>query len=211
LFFRFFCLESFTIASDTCIERDESKMETHPHKKNLIYLAGFMGSGKSTIGPILANTLGYEFVDIDKLIEARAEQRIVDIFATAGEQMFRELERSTLQQVSTRDHCVVSLGGGTIASDENFRLIRESGIIVYLQLSPEEILKRLHFKTDRPMLKNAGGEQLRPEELRERIEELLRRREEFYARADIVVQTDNKRVGTTVDEIVQKLCGYVKD
>ncbi len=186
-------------------------METHPHKKNLIYLAGFMGSGKSTIGPILANTLGYEFVDIDKLIEARAEQRIVDIFATAGEQMFRELERSTLQQVSTRDHCVVSLGGGTIASDENFRLIRESGIIVYLQLSPEEILKRLHFKTDRPMLKNAGGEQLRPEELRERIEELLRRREEFYARADIVVQTDNKRVGTTVDEIVQKLCGYVKD
>ncbi len=211
MFFRFFCLESFSIASSTYVEHDELTMETHPHKKNLIYLAGFMGSGKSTIGPILANTLGYEFVDIDKLIEERAEQRIVDIFATAGEQAFRSLERSTLQDVSTRDHCVVSLGGGTIASDENFQLIRESGIIVYLQLSPEEILKRVHFKTDRPMLKNVNGEQLREEDLRERIEQLLRRREEFYTRADIVVQTDKKRVGTTVDEIVCKLRGYVKD
>jgi shikimate kinase len=181
----------------------------HPHKKSLIYIAGFMGSGKSTIGPILANTLGFEFVDIDKFVEKKAQKRIVDIFASEGEQAFRAIEYMSLKEVAALDHCVVSLGGGTIANEENFRLIRESGIIVYLQLSPEEILQRVHHRTDRPLLTSTDGTKLPMEEIQHRVKDLLRRRELFYSRADVVIQTDRKRVGATVDEIVRKLRGLV--
>ena len=185
-------------------------MEQATPKKNLIYLAGFMGSGKSTIGHILANTLGYDFLDIDGVIEGKTSKRIADIFTESGEQAFRVIERNTLKEVSILHRCVVSLGGGTIANDENFRLIRESGVIIYLQLSPEEILKRVHFKTDRLMLKDGQGGKLQKEEMRERIQDLLQRREEFYRQADILVKTDQVKVGTTVDEIVHKLRGLIE-
>src|SRR3990172_11672421 len=196
-------------ASQTC-QDERTAMEQATPKKNLIYLAGFMGSGKSTIGPILANTLGYDFLDIDGVIEGKTSKRIADIFTESGEQAFRVIERNTLKEVSILHRCVVSLGGGTIANDENFRLIRESGVIIYLQLSPEEILKRVHFKTDRPMLKDGQGGKLEKEEMRERIQDLLQRREEFYRQADILVKTDQVKVGTTVDEIVHKLRGLIE-
>ena len=183
--------------------------ETAHHKKSLIYLAGFMGSGKSTIGPILANTLGFEFVDIDKFIEKKVQKRIVDIFATEGEQAFRAVEHLSLKEIAARDRCVVSLGGGTIANEENFQLIRESGIIVYLQLSPEEILQRVHHRTDRPLLTSADGTRLPKEEMQQRVQDLLQRREQFYGRADVVIQADRKRVGATVDEIARRLRGLV--
>ncbi len=182
------------------MERNEQR----PQKK-LVYLAGFMGSGKSTIGPILANTLGFEYVDVDKMIEQQAGKRITEIFDEVGEQGFRSIEKRALQDVADRDNTVIALGGGTIANEENFRLIHESGIIVYLQLSPEEILKRVRHKTDRPMLKDEHGEVLSEAEMQKRIEELLRRRHQFYARADVVVPTDRQRVGNTIDEIVHKL------
>jgi len=184
-------------------------MHNEQQKKSLIYLAGFMGSGKSTIGPILANTLGFEFVDTDKMVEKKASKRIIEIFTTDGEQAFRSLEHASLQEIATRSHFVISLGGGTIADEENFRLIHESGVIVYLKLSPEEILHRVHHRTDRPLLTGASGERLPVEEIEKRVHDLLLRREHFYARADVVIQTDRKRVGATVDEIVRRLRGFV--
>jgi len=178
-------------------------------RKSLIYLAGFMGSGKSTIGPILANTLGFDFVDVDRSVERKAEKKVIDIFASGGEQAFRAIERAALEEVAQMDHCVVSLGGGTIASEENFQLIHQSGIIVYLQLPPDEILQRVHHRTDRPLLMDESGATLSKEAMEQRIQELLARREAFYARADLVIRTDKKRVGTTVDEIVRRLRGLV--
>lgn len=178
----------------------------HEHRRNrLIYLAGFMGSGKSTVGPILANTLGYEFVDIDKLIEQKAEQPIVQLFETVGEKGFRNLEREVLREVAGLDGYVVSLGGGTIANEENFQLIQQSGIVVYLRLPLEEILQRVQHKQDRPMLKSREGKPLPPDELAARIEQLLRHREQFYDRADIIISTDKQKVGATVDAIVRRL------
>ena len=174
-------------------------------KKKLVFLTGFMGSGKSTIGPILANTLGFDYVDVDKIIEEKAEKGIIDIFATVGEQAFRSVERQTLQEVSSLDAAVVSLGGGTIANEENFELIHRNGVIIYLQLSPEEILNRVQRRTDRPMLKDDEGKPLSGAELDTRIRELLNLREQFYSRADIIVPADRKKVGATVDEIVKKL------
>ena len=178
-------------------------------KNKLIYLTGFMGSGKSTIGPILANTLGFEYVDVDKLIEQLSNKRIVDIFGQEGEQSFRAVERNALERLVTKEHCVISLGGGTIANEENFRLIHQSGIVVYLQLSPEEILERVRHRSDRPLLRDPEGNPLTPAQLEQRVKDMLGVRSRFYSRADIIIPSDSKRVGHTVDEIVKRLRGFV--
>lgn len=108
------------------------------------------------------------------------------------------------------DQVVVALGGGTVAHEENFRLIRSSGLIVYLQLSPETAARRMRNKTDRPMLKDEKGDSLPAEELQQRIRDLLTVREQFYNRADIVVPTENLDVGRTVDDIVRKLRRFIE-
>jgi shikimate kinase len=175
------------------------------HKKSLIFLTGFMGSGKSTIGPILANTLGFEYLDMDRHIEEKTKKQIPEIFSSEGEQAFRELERRALLELTERNHCVISLGGGTIANDENCSLVLQKGILVYLKLSPDEIIQRVQYRSDRPMLKDEHGNQLAPTELRNRVLDLMTRREKFYARANVIITSDNMRIGATVDEIMKNI------
>ncbi len=181
------------------------------HKKPLIFLTGFMGSGKSTIGPILANTLGFEYLDMDRHIEERTKKQISEIFSSEGEQAFRALERRALLELVQRNHYVISLGGGTIANDDNCRLVLQNGILVYLKLSPDEIIQRVQYRTDRPMLKDEQGNQLAPEELRNRVLDLMNRREKFYARADVIITSDNMRVGATVDEIMKNIHWMIEE
>jgi len=119
------------------------KDSQHGHKKSLIFLTGFMGSGKSTIGPILANTLGFQYLDVDQHIEQKTNKRVAEIFSSEGEQVFRNLERNTLLELSELNHLVISLGGGTIANEENCQLVLQKGILVYLKLSPDEIIQRV--------------------------------------------------------------------
>jgi len=183
--------------------------EKQSSAKRLIYLTGFMGSGKSTIGPILANTLGYKFIDLDRQIEQETGKSVTSIFKEDGEDAFRAVERSILERVSGMDQIVVSLGGGTVAHEENFKLIRSGGVIVYLQLSPEEAVRRMRHKTDRPMLKDKDGNPLPEQILEQRIRELLGAREGFYKRADIIVPTERHNVGRTVDEIVRQLRHFI--
>ncbi len=178
-------------------------------RANRIYLTGFMGSGKSTIGPILANTLGYDFIDIDKAIEQRTGESVKEIFQHRGEEAFRILERALLQELRVREHLVISLGGGTIADPISFPLIRESGVLVYLKTAPDQLFKRLHHKTDRPVLIDDAGERLSEEDLRVRIRDLYVRREQFYDQADIIVPTDEHKLGITVDQIVKRLSGLL--
>lgn len=174
-----------------------------------IYLTGFMGSGKSTIGPILANTLGYDFADVDKAIERQVGKTVKEIFQDYGEEYFRKLERALIEDLRTKDHIVISLGGGTIADPVNFPVIRESGILVYLRTAPDQLFKRLQNKTDRPVLVDMAGDRLDEDVLRQRIQELYTRREHFYQQADIVIPTDEHRVGITVDEIVKRLTDLI--
>ena len=182
-----------------------------PHKKpadtreQRIYLTGFMGSGKSTIGPILANTIGYDFVDVDRTIEKEAGKSVDQIFLEDGEAHFRRLEGALISGLRSRSHLVVSLGGGTIADPDNLRDMKTSGILIYLKATPDQIFKRLHHKNDRPSLKDPHGERLSDEQLRVRIQELYRKREPLYSQADIVIRTDERKVGVTVDQIVKKL------
>ena len=181
------------------------KDSQHVHKKSLIFLTGFMGSGKSTIGPILANTLGFAYLDVDQHIEQKTHKRVVEIFSSEGEQAFRTLERNALFELTEFNHYVISLGGGTIANEDNCRLVLQKGILVYLKLSPEEIIQRVQYRSDRPMLKDEHGNKLSPPELKKRVLELIAHREQFYARADIVIIADHMRIGETVDEIVKNI------
>lgn len=179
-------------------------------RKNLIYLTGFMGSGKSTIAPILANTLGFSHLDIDKEIEAITGKKITEIFSDFGEEYFREIEHNLLRTISTQDECIISLGGGTVARPENIQIIKSNGILVYLKIKAENIFKRLKYKTDRPLLQSLDGNQPTDEQLRMKIEQLLKQREPYYAQADIVIDTDNKVIGKTVDELTSALRMFLK-
>ncbi len=175
-----------------------------------IFLTGFMASGKSTIGPILANALGFEFVDLDLAI-ARVEGKTVrEIFRDEGEHYFRERERAMVTELSGRDRVVISLGGGTLSDPDTLPIITGSGILVYLKVPVGEITRRLRNKTDRPMVLNADGERLNEDQLRDRIATLLAMREPVYALADVTLEADQQRLGLTVDRLVRALAPLVR-
>ena len=162
-----------------------------------------MASGKSTIGPILANTLGWNFFDLDKEVENQEGMKVVEIFDRNGESYFRKVETELLMNLSEKDEAIISLGGGAIASEENFKIIKSSGKIIYLKSSPEMAYKRLRFKRDRPALIFEGEEIPSKEQFLERINKLLDERKKYYEQADFIIDTDNQTVGKTVDIIAK--------
>ncbi|MDP3684415.1 MAG: shikimate kinase [Ignavibacteria bacterium] len=170
-----------------------------------IFLTGFMGSGKSTIGPILANVLGWNFSDLDKLIEHEVGDSVDNIFADKGESFFRLKESETLQKSGNTANIVLALGGGTLNDKKNIEFIKQNGVSVYLKSTPDEIFRRLKFKVDRPLLKSKDGLPLSPFETKKKISELIIQREPTYLSADIVYQVDNITVGKTVDDLVKIL------
>jgi len=172
-------------------------------KKKIYYLTGFMAAGKSTIGPILANTLGWEFYDLDKEVEKKEGTKITELFNRRGEEYFRKSETEILRKLSGRNEVIISLGGGAIASDENFRIIKSSGKIIYLKSSPEIVYKRLRFKRDRPAFIFEGDELPSKEEFLQRINDLLEARKKYYEQCDFIVDTDTQKVGKTVDIIAK--------
>ena len=172
-------------------------------KKKIYYLTGFMASGKSTIGPILANTLGWNFFDLDKEVENQEGMKVVEIFDRNGESYFRKVETELLMNLSEKDEAIISLGGGAIASEENFKIIKSSGKIIYLKSSPEMAYKRLRFKRDRPAFIFEGEEIPSKEQFLERINKLLDERKKYYEQADFIIDTDNQTVGKTVDIIAK--------
>ena len=110
-----------------------------------------MASGKSTVGPILANTLGWDFMDLDKIIEEEVGKTVAEIFQDEGEKFFRDKETEVLKKLSFKDRLIISLGGGTSANNNNLELLKKTGTIIYLKTSPEAIFNRLRFKRDRPL------------------------------------------------------------
>jgi shikimate kinase len=127
-----------------------------------------------------------------------------------GEEHFRRLERELIEELTSRVHLVISLGGGTLVDPATFARITGTGIVVYLKATQEQIFKRLHHKTDRPVLFGVTGERLEEGELRARIQQLYERREPIYSQADIIIPTDGIKVGVTVDLIVRRLSPHLK-
>lgn len=176
-----------------------------------LYLTGFMTSGKSTIGPILANVLGWNFYDLDKVIEKDQKKSIVEIFEADGEAYFRQLETDKLRGLSKSEKAVISLGGGTMANEENLDIIKKTGKVVYLKVSPEVLYKRLRYKIDRPLLRDLVLSENSKEEFVNRIDEILLKREVYYEKADLVINTDTSSVGITVDKLVKKVKGMLHE
>ncbi len=163
-----------------------------------IILIGFMGSGKSTVGKILADLLEYEFVDTDRMIEERAGRSIPQIFDEQGEERFRELESLVVESACARDRQVISTGGGAVLRQRNFECLKNSGQVVYLRLGEEELLRRTGRLKGRPLL--AGADR------KARVRELLAERSGLYEKAaDITIDTDNLEPGTIAGMIAERV------
>lgn len=164
-----------------------------------LILTGFMGSGKSSVGPLLAEMLGWRFIDLDAEIVAVAGKSIKQIFAEDGEHHFRLLESNCLEKLLGTGAAVISGGGGVVVADRNRQMMRQHGCVVNLQTSLPVILDRLKGADDRPLYAD--------ENAAERVGKLLEERKEFYADADIRIDTDNKSVEDVAAEIVRVLKG----
>lgn len=166
-----------------------------------IFLTGFMGCGKTSVGRVLAERLGWDFVDLDQVIVDQVGASINDIFAEKGEPVFRELESNVLVRVAKQDRQVVSTGGGAVLARENRAVMRAFGRIVNLTASAEEIAKRVGGNSERPLLKDDASVQ--------KIREMLQAREQFYADADLCLDTTLKSVNGIADEVLDSLKGYL--
>jgi shikimate kinase len=162
-----------------------------------IYLVGLMGAGKTTIGRQLAKSLSVPFYDSDKAIEESTGVDIPTIFEFEGEEGFRDREQKMIKQLTQLEGIVLATGGGTILREENRRVLKEKGFIVYLQCSVERILERTRRDTQRPLLKADNP--------RERIESLFTQREPLYLScADLIVDTGVMQSKAVVNHILEK-------
>ena len=125
------------------------------HRRRIIYLLGFMGSGKSTVGQLLAKALGWPFIDLDTLIEAGQGFSIREIFENSGEPFFRQVEHAALAEASKAEPAVIALGGGTYAQPPNVHLIREAGgTTVWLDCPPDILRSRCEGLENRPLFRD---------------------------------------------------------
>jgi len=170
-----------------------------------IYLTGFMTSGKSTLGPIIANVIGFDFYDLDKEIEKEENLSVIEIFEKRGEPYFREIESRILKDLSNGNRVIISLGGGTIINSVNYELMKRTGKIVYLKVSPSNLYKRLKNKIDRPLFRDLVLGENPQEDFIHRIKELLDKRKIYYEKADLTIDTDMSPIGITVDKIAKKI------
>ncbi|QHI68321.1 shikimate kinase [Tichowtungia aerotolerans] len=128
-------------------------------KKNIV-LIGFMGTGKTVTGRVLAERTGMELVDMDSIIEERAGKPISDIFANEGEPAFRKLERALANELSQREGLIISTGGGVVLDPDNMADFHNGGLVVCLTASPETIFQRLENDTTRPLLSGDKKKQI---------------------------------------------------
>jgi len=164
---------------------------------NLIYIIGFMGSGKSTAGKKLSGVMGWTFIDLDRKIEEVAGKAIPQIFSGDGEDVFRKIESDVLKGIDPGEGTIVSTGGGTPCHGNNMDLMLRTGLTVYLKMTPEQLTFRLLESTAvRPLIKNVSDEQLP-----EFIEKVLSVREKHYSRAEIIIDGINLDINRLVSLI----------
>jgi len=163
-----------------------------------IVLIGMMGSGKSSVGYVLARRLGRTLVDVDLLIEAAAGRSVAQIFADEGEASFRTWERAAILQATAVSDAVIACGGGAVLHDENVAALRAAGTVVWLQVSPEVAAQRIGSDEGRPVLRALKGE------LAERLRTLTERRAEAYAAAADLVVDANGPADLVADAVLRE-------
>ena len=167
--------------------------------KNNIFLTGFMGAGKSTIGRRLARRIGYHFIDLDELITAREGCPIPELFSLRGEDYFRTCEVAALAEQKSAVRVVFATGGGIVGRLENRNLMKQLGTVVYLRADWPTLAKRLAKSQGRPLADPQRGQ--------DAIWRLWQSRLLWYEEADLVVDTDRMRVNDVVCQIMTRL-GY---
>lgn len=161
-----------------------------------IILCGFMGSGKSTIGKLLARQLNAEFIDLDDYIVEKRGMTISDIFSKYGEENFRKSETQAAKNISKLDNLIVSLGGGTVVNPKNAEILKTSGKIILLYISPETVYQRLKNDKSRPLLQT--------KDKLKAITDMLEKRMPYYdAAADYKVNVDGKTKEEVLKEILK--------
>ena len=157
-----------------------------------IFLVGFMGAGKTTVGRILARKLGWRYCDADKVIETAAGKSITEIFSGLGEEYFRRLESDTLRKLALKEKQVIATGGGAV-----MRAMKEGGVTVYLKAPMSVIWERVKRSKTRPLLN--------VENPREAAETLLSKRIPYYESADVTIETESFTPEETAGEIIKRL------
>lgn len=167
-----------------------------------IFLLGYMGSGKSTLGKKLAQKLQLDFIDLDKSIEEEIKISIAEYFSIYGESEFRKIEHQTLLNSLISDNYVMACGGGTPVYFDNLPLMNKYGITIYLEMTENAIFSRLQSGIDsRPLLKNKSEE-----ELKEYIHNHLSERQIYYKQADLIVNG----LSVKPDQLIQAINNLTK-
>ena len=162
-----------------------------------VVLLGFMGTGKTTVGKIVAERRGMTFVDMDDVIEARENKSIERIFAEDGEPRFRELERELVVELASKQGLVVGAGGGVVLNADNVRDFAETGLVVCLTAPAGVILERVSKESHRPLLE--GGEKAK------KIVSILEARKELYGAIPFQVDTSELTPDQVADEIIARM------
>lgn len=164
-----------------------------------IYILGFMGSGKTSVGQKLAEKLNKRFIDLDEAIEEKEGVSISDIFLNKGEDYFREIEREVLVEVAEEHDFVVSTGGGIVLNSDNLKIMKKTGITVSLLASPEVVYERVKDSNLRPLLE--------VEDPMAEIKRLLFERAHFYIKSDIIVDTSDLSIDEAANQILEEING----
>ena len=166
-----------------------------------IFLTGYMGSGKSSTGKLLAFQLDYNFIDLDKFIEKEYKMTIPEIFSSKGEKEFRAMEHNCLKKVVEKENTVVACGGGTPCYYGNMELMNNNGTTVYLKMSVDTLVNRLlHAKDKRPLILNKTEK-----ELKEFVNRQLEKREDIYHKAQYIVKAKELNVQELADFIKEQI------
>ena len=166
-----------------------------------IYLVGYMASGKSNLGQILAERLEYAFADLDYLFEERFRIGVLDFFEKYDEKGFRQIEQTLLHESEGWDNVVIATGGGTPCFFDNMNVIRKSGISIYLRWEVRPLVARLRqVKRKRPLLKDIPAD-----ELEGKVAVQLQEREFYYRQADFIFDAENPELDNLVEWIRQKI------
>ena len=168
-----------------------------------LYFIGMMGSGKSAVGDIVARRMGtYNFLDTDVIIEKAAGMTIPEIFEAEGEEGFRGVEAQILDSVHAYVRCVISTGGGIVCRRQNWAKL-QTGMVIWLDVDPEIIMKRIEG-TDRPLLQT--------EDPLQTLKDLIEKRKELYAQADVKIEIDSDMDPDKVaDSVVEALHNFIDD
>jgi shikimate kinase len=170
-------------------------MQSKRHIVN-IALIGFMGTGKTSVGRLVAEQLHFHYLDTDEMIQTATGRTIPEIFSHCGEPAFRELEEKAVGELATKTQTVISCGGGLPVAPQNLTSLKTHALVVCLWATPAKIWERVKNQTHRPLLHDPDPQQ--------KIRELLAVREPFYKQADILLNTESRSLREVAQQVVHQ-------